>query len=268
MAKLHDIVRSVLTDLIDAQHAANCYSASLAKQYARHGTAHGFPLPSVRLGALDFALPYAVAAETSQQVSVLQWQEIRAFFHELAERAPLPLIRTCVNTISASKLPSPASQKRFDALTHRKAVWKDRFCGFLQHRFARELEKYGGSLVTREAGFDRALAAELLFGVIETHLLRNPDISSIIGEGAASDGIRSACRADIVNEALSLMEELETHYAFVAETTATTLEIDIEAGKLKTRDAHSISCLHFHLEPARHDAMRDEQQNQLTEEQA
>lgn len=37
MSRLNLIVESLLKDIIEAQHAANCHAASLARQYGKRG---------------------------------------------------------------------------------------------------------------------------------------------------------------------------------------------------------------------------------------
>ena len=39
MSRLNLIVESLLKDIIEAQHAANCHAASLARQYGKRGRA-------------------------------------------------------------------------------------------------------------------------------------------------------------------------------------------------------------------------------------
>ena len=56
MSRLNLIVESLLKDIIEAQHAANCHAASLARQYGKRGRACGFPLPSAQIGSLEFDL--------------------------------------------------------------------------------------------------------------------------------------------------------------------------------------------------------------------
>lgn len=60
MSRLNLIVESLLRDIIEAQHAANCHAAGLARQYGKHGGVRGFQLPSAQIGSLEFDLKYAV----------------------------------------------------------------------------------------------------------------------------------------------------------------------------------------------------------------
>lgn len=56
MSRLNLIVESLLRDIIEAQHAANCHAAGLARQYGKHGGVRGFQLPSAQIGSLEFDL--------------------------------------------------------------------------------------------------------------------------------------------------------------------------------------------------------------------
>ena len=67
MSRLNLIVESLLKDIIEAQHAANCHAASLARQYGKRGRACGFPLPSAQIGSLEFDLKYAVTGTSGME---------------------------------------------------------------------------------------------------------------------------------------------------------------------------------------------------------
>ena len=84
MSRLNLIVESLLKDIIEAQHAANCHAASLARQYGKRGRACGFPLPSAQIGSLEFDLKYAVTGtsgvEEKQVADTEQWSLFRQEF--------------------------------------------------------------------------------------------------------------------------------------------------------------------------------------------
>ena len=108
MSRLNLIVESLLKDIIEAQHAANCHAASLARQYGKRGRACGFPLPSAQIGSLEFDLKYAVTGtsgvEEKQVADTEQWSLFR---QELEERVPSFAIRSIVMAVVHSK---PAGQ--------------------------------------------------------------------------------------------------------------------------------------------------------------
>ena len=113
MSRLNLIVESLLKDIIEAQHAANCHAASLARQYGKRGRACGFPLPSAQIGSLEFDLKYAVTGtsgvEEKQVADTEQWSLFR---QELEERVPSFAIRSIVMVSGAFQPSGRRSEKR------------------------------------------------------------------------------------------------------------------------------------------------------------
>ena len=60
MAKLQDIVASLLQDVLMAQHEANLIAESLAGEYASSPVLKSFPVPAVSVGEMEFTLRFAV----------------------------------------------------------------------------------------------------------------------------------------------------------------------------------------------------------------
>lgn len=125
MSRLNLIVESLLKDIIEAQHAANCHAASLARQYGKRGRACGFPLPSAQIGSLEFDLKYAVTGtsgvEEKQVADTEQWSLFR---QELEERVPSFAIRSIVMAVVHSSLPDDEARSDFSSLLAREEQWK------------------------------------------------------------------------------------------------------------------------------------------------
>ena len=121
MSRLNLIVESLLKDIIEAQHAANCHAASLARQYGKRGRACGFPLPSAQIGSLEFDLKYAVTGtsgmEEKQVADTEQWSLFR---QELEERVPAFAIRSIVMAVVHSSLPDDEARSDFSSLLARE----------------------------------------------------------------------------------------------------------------------------------------------------
>jgi hypothetical protein len=60
MAKLQDIVSSVLQDILMAQHEANLIAESLAEEYASSPVLKSFPVPAVSVGEMEITLHFAI----------------------------------------------------------------------------------------------------------------------------------------------------------------------------------------------------------------
>lgn len=114
MSRLNLIVESLLRDIIEAQHAANCHAAGLARQYGKHGGVRGFQLPSAQIGSLEFDLKYAVTGTSGvEERQVLDAEQCSLFQQELAERVPAYAIRSIVMAVVHSNLPADEARSDF-----------------------------------------------------------------------------------------------------------------------------------------------------------
>lgn len=60
MARLQDVIASVLRDVLSAQHQANLLTESLAEQYREAGVMHQLNLPAVTIGDLELSFRFAI----------------------------------------------------------------------------------------------------------------------------------------------------------------------------------------------------------------
>jgi len=60
MARLQDVIASVLRDVLSAQHQANILTESLAEQYREAGVMHQLNLPAVTIGDLELSFRFAI----------------------------------------------------------------------------------------------------------------------------------------------------------------------------------------------------------------
>ena len=154
MSRLNLIVESLLKDIIEAQHAANCHAASLARQYGKRGRACGFPLPSAQIGSLEFDLKYAVTGtsgvEEKQVADTEQWSLFR---QELEERVPSFAIRSIVMAVVHSSLPDDEARSDFSSLLAREEQWKKNFCSYLVKKISAAVSAHEGALLKAEPGW-------------------------------------------------------------------------------------------------------------------
>jgi len=69
MAKLQDIVASLLEDVLSAQHEANLIAESLAEEYASSPVLKSFPVPAVSVGEMEITLHFAIVGEENGTTS-------------------------------------------------------------------------------------------------------------------------------------------------------------------------------------------------------
>lgn len=60
MAKLQDVIASVLRDVLSAQHEANLLTEALAEQYRSVGVMRQLNLPAVTIGDMELSFRFAI----------------------------------------------------------------------------------------------------------------------------------------------------------------------------------------------------------------
>ena len=236
MSRLNLIVESLLKDIIEAQHAANCHAASLARQYGKRGRACGFPLPSAQIGSLEFNLKYAVTGtsgmEEKQVADTEQWSLFR---QELEERAPAFAIRSIVMAVVHSSLPDDEARSDFSSLLAREEQWKKNFCSYLRKKISAVVSAHEGALLKTETGLDRGLLLELLAGVAEKEFMDNPDLEDLF---------RAA---------------LAEKYVFTRQESNVVVDVEVDADKLKKMPEEAVQTLRLNISPASFSSVPAEQ---------
>lgn len=250
MSRLNLIVESLLRDIIEAQHAANCHAAALARQYGKHGSVRGFQLPTAQIGALEFDLKYAVTGTSGMEEKMVadaeQWSLFR---RELEERVPAFAIRSIVMTVVHSSLPDDKARSDFSSLITREEQWKKNFCSYLGKKISAVVSEHEGALLRTESGLDRELLAELLEGVAEREFLDNADLEDLF-RGKHGDALRQECRGNLREGLASFLNVLAEKYAFTRQESQVVVEVEVETDKLKKMPVGAIQTLRLNISPA------------------
>ena len=249
MSRLNLIVESLLKDIIEAQHAANCHAASLARQYGKRGRACGFPLPSAQIGSLEFDLKYAVTGtsgvEEKQVADTEQWSLFR---QELEERVPAFAIRSIVMAVVHSSLPDDEARSDFSSLLAREEQWKKNFCSYLGKKIS-AVSAHEGALLKAEPGLDRGLLLELLAGVAEREFMDNPELEDLF-LGTRGDPLRQECRANLREGLSSFLAALAEKYVLTRQESSVVVDVEVEADKLKKMPEEAVQTLRLNISPA------------------
>lgn len=249
MSRLHLIVESLLKDIIEAQHAANCHAASLARQYGKRGRACGFPLPSAQIGSLEFDLKYAVTGTSGmEEKQVADTEQWRLFCQELEERAPAFAIRSIVMAVVHSSLPDDEARSDFSSLLAREEQWKKNFCSYLRKKISAVVSTHEGSLLKAETGLDRGLLLEILAGVAEKEFMDNPDLEDLF-RGTRGDDLRQECRANLQEGLSSFLAALAEKYVFTRQESNVVVDVEVEADKLKKMPEEAVQTLRLNISP-------------------
>lgn len=250
MSRLNLIVESLLKDIIEAQHAANCHAASLARQYGKRGRACGFPLPSAQIGSLEFDLKYAVTGtsgvEEKQVADTEQWSLFR---QELEERVPAFAIRSIVMAVVHSSLPDDEARSDFSSLLAREEQWKKNFCSYLGKKISAAVSAHEGALLKAEPGLDRGLLLELLAGVAEREFMDNPELEDLF-LGTRGDPLRQECRANLREGLSSFLASLAEKYVLTRQESSVVVDVEVEADKLKKMPEEAVQTLRLNISPA------------------
>ena len=237
MSRLNLIVESLLKDIIEAQHAANCHAASLARQYGKRGRACGFPLPSAQIGSLEFDLKYAVTGTSGVEEK-----------QELEERVPSFAIRSIVMAVVHSSLPDDEARSDFSSLLAREEQWKKNFCSYLGKKISAAVSAHEGALLKAEPGLDRGLLLELLAGVAEREFMDNPELEDLF-QGTRGDPLRQECRANLREGLSSFLAALAEKYVLTRQESSVVVDVEVEADKLKKMPEEAVQTLRLNISP-------------------
>ena len=244
MSRLNLIVESLLRDIIEAQHAANCHAAGLARQYGKHGGVRGFQLPSAQIGSLEFDLKYAVTGTSGvEERQVLDAEQCSLFQQELAERVPAYAIRSIVMAVVHSNLPADEARSDFSSLLAREEQWKRNFCLYLGKKITAAVSGHEGALLRADSGLDKGLLADL----------------ADLFQGAQGDALRQECRTNLREGLSSFIDVLAEKYAFTRQVSNVVVDVEVETEKLKKMPENSIQTLHLNIAPAAVPAVLAEQ---------
>lgn len=261
MARLNLILESLLRDIIEAQHTANCHAASLSRQYGKNGSVRGFRFPSAQIGSLELNLNYAVTNTSGvEERLVLDVEQWSLFRQEAAERFPAYMIRSIVMTVAHSELPDDEIRSDFNRLMAREEQWKKGFCDFLQGKIGSVLSDHGAVLIKEDSGLDKRRLKELLAGVGEKEVLDNPDLIDLF-QGNRSDDLRQECRENLLESLASFIDLLAEKYSFVKSVINVVVEVEVETDKLKKLPENTVQTLKFNVMPSAAPAVLSDQQD-------
>ncbi len=109
MAVLRDIVASVLSEVIAAQHQANLTTERLAEEYRNHPLLRYLPVPTVSVGGTELTLRFALAnAEdvfSDQDVEAMKSLEVIVDTERLAK-----LPAECIHSVTLKLSPQEAAK--------------------------------------------------------------------------------------------------------------------------------------------------------------
>lgn len=192
MARIKNIVGSILREFTQAQHQANMYAAQLGKKYAENDMLRYFLIPNAYVDELDFELKFAVKSlENLEQRVEVDYPRLVRFFDQLA----VSIAETAISTaISTSEDYSVKDTTGIRLLKEKEPQLKGDFREFLSEKLKAAFLKKGINELD-ENGFLRFTAIfEQAMEVIERDFFSHHElrISSNLSREFA-EKIRQAC---------------------------------------------------------------------------
>ena len=107
MTNIRRIVRSILRDVIQAQHDANLYSLQLSEEYASQGASANFKMPAAQIGELDIEVKYAIASTKPEDTvrTEVNAREEKKFIGKLSGKLSSLVLSRISAEVKRSKVP-------------------------------------------------------------------------------------------------------------------------------------------------------------------
>ncbi|MBQ2331945.1 MAG: hypothetical protein II383_06020, partial [Bacteroidales bacterium] len=107
MTNIRRIVRSILRDVIQAQHDANLYSLQLSEEYASQGASANFKMPAAQIGELDIEVKYAIASTKPEDTvrTEVNAREEKKFIGKLSGKLSGLVLSRISAEVKRSKVP-------------------------------------------------------------------------------------------------------------------------------------------------------------------
>lgn len=247
MAQLSSLLGSMLCDMIRAQHEADLYSLSLREAYGAQGEIREARVPGAQLAELELTLQYAVRkTDVPHEEAETDYPTLRRFFGDLSQQLARTALTGAVSAVSSADV---ENSEGLDLLLSKEQDLERGFGRFLCRKIGAELRKRTAALVEPDGRLDTELLIRSVMQVIDTHLLRNPDLEGWFGQGAEGDERRKKTRSTLAATMTVLADKRARDYNFIRRKVFSTQEIILTADELKKVPAGAIQTLRLRVSP-------------------
>jgi len=182
---LKDLLGTVLSDVVRAQHESNMRIQRLSDQYAQGGKLSGIPLPSATIGDLTLSLEYAVAGGVvKEEEKGVNEKGVDKVLRYVCNEVSELLIKTMVSCIQDSHADYSVRYAFVDTLPN-----NNDFLRHIRRRFYALVSEDTGAVLDHEGTLqEEKLSAILLPAAIE-YLIDHEDIRGLFRQEDA-EGLR------------------------------------------------------------------------------
>lgn len=179
---LKDLLGTILSDVVRAQHESNIRTLRLSERYAADGSMAGMKMPSAMIGNLSLSLNYAIVdgivSEEEKDVNERGVDKIlRYVCNEMGEL----LIKTMVNGIQHSPVDYRTSYSFVDTLPSNAEFLKH-----IRRRFYALLSEERESLLDKQGKMNEDVIRRILLPAAVEYLLDHEDIRGLFMQQDAS----------------------------------------------------------------------------------
>ena len=249
MTNLRRIVRSILRDVIQAQHDANLYSIELSQEYTSGDNNPGFKIPAAQIGELDIEVKYAIASRNPEdtQRAEVNAREERRFVSKLSDNLSKLILSRVASEVKRSKV-----------------SYKENGFGYINELASHTLmRKYvadsisealssNSALMYSEGAFNCDYIAGKVLKVAEDKVVGHKDIQelfSLPGGDTLRGSLIDKLDDNIVESVREITNEVSLDSFFKKRSTKHSIPVIVDSDALAKLPPESIQTLHLKIGP-------------------
>lgn len=249
MTNIRRIVRSILRDVIQAQHDANLYSLQLSEEYASQGASANFKMPAAQIGELDIEVKYAIASTKPEDTvrTEVNAREEKKFIGKLSGKLSGLVLSRISAEVKRSKVPYQENGFGYvDDLPNHPLMNR-----FVSEAIAKALSE-NSALMYSDGSFECDYIAKKVLEVAERRVLGHGDIRELFalpGGDVLKKMIVDKLDDNIVENVRKITNEVSMESYFRKRTAKHSIPVIVDAEALAKMPAESIQTLRLKVGP-------------------
>ena len=250
MTNIRRVVRSVLRDVIQAQHDANLFSQQLSEEYAASGAGAIFSLPAAQVGELEIEIKYAIASqnpEDSVRTEVNAREEKRLVVALSRELSKLIVTKMMVE-VQQSGL--PYVEKGFgyidELANHTELI------DYIAARMQEALTENSSSMYLDGGKFDIDYIADKVLEVGEKCVVNHSEITALFDlEGGENlrQNIMTALDTKVTESIRQITDSVSQEQLFRKRVTRHSMPVIVDSEALAALPAETIQTMRIKIAP-------------------
>lgn len=250
MTNIRRVVRSLLRDVIQAQHDANLYSQQLGEEYASLGNNVNFNLPAAQIGELEIEVKYAIASknpEDTVRTEVNAREEKRIIANLSRELSKMIIIKIMIEVQQSGISYEKNGFGYIDKLSEQTLLIE-----FITAKMATTLMENSANMYLDGNKFDVDYIADKVLEVSERYVIDHSDIKglfSLEGGEKLRNNILTTLDTKVMESIRKITDEVIHEHLFRKHFTKHSIPVVVDSEALAKIPAEAIQTMRIKIGP-------------------